>query len=141
MLNLQFPVSAVNSMCCCCCCDISFAARVVVNLRVASLVEGVAFQRSSYNFSLPENRPAGEAVGKVLALTGSDLYGVAYTLKTHTDLFSVNADGTIVTKTQLDKEEQEWYLLEVEAVDTRTPPMSAITMVRPVLVYSLIQHT
>ncbi|XP_044045435.1 protocadherin Fat 4 [Siniperca chuatsi] len=34
-------------------------ARLVVNLRVVSLVEGVAFRSSSYNFSLPENQPAG----------------------------------------------------------------------------------
>ncbi|XP_067441680.1 protocadherin Fat 4 [Thunnus thynnus] len=100
-------------------------ARVVV-----SLEEGVAFQSSSYNFSLPENRPAGVTVGKVWASSGSDLYDVAYTLKTHTDVFSVNANGAILTKTELDKEKQEWYILDVEAVDTRSPPTTAIAMVR-----------
>ncbi|XP_070771479.1 protocadherin Fat 4 [Enoplosus armatus] len=105
-------------------------ARLVVNLRVVSLVEGVAFRSSSYNFSLPENQPAGVMVGRVWASAGSDLYDVAYTLKTHTDLFSVNASGAVLTGTQLDKEKQEWYILDVEAVDTRTPPTSATAMVR-----------
>ncbi|XP_071359727.1 protocadherin Fat 4 isoform X2 [Trachinotus anak] len=103
---------------------------VEVNLRVASLVEGVAFQSSSYNFSLRENQAAGVVVGRVWASSGSELYSVAYALKTHTDLFSVNASGAIVTKTQLDKEKQEWYILDVEAVDTRTPPTSATAVVR-----------
>ncbi|XP_044201132.1 protocadherin Fat 4-like [Thunnus albacares] len=105
-------------------------ARVVVNLRMVSLVEGVAFQSSSYNFSLPENQQAGVMVGKVWASSGSDLYDVAYTLKTHTDVFSLNASGAILTKTELDKEKQEWYILDVEAVDTRSPPTTAIAMVR-----------
>uniref|UniRef100_UPI0009B38DC5 cadherin-23 n=1 Tax=Monopterus albus TaxID=43700 RepID=UPI0009B38DC5 len=38
-------------------------ARVVVCLRVASLVEGVGFLSPAYNFSLPENQPAGAVVG------------------------------------------------------------------------------
>ena len=103
---------------------------MVVNLRTVSLVEGVAFQSSSYNFSLPENQPAGVVAGRVRASSGSDLYDVAYALKSHADLFSVNASGAILTKAPLDKEEQEWYILDVEAVDTRTPPTSAIAMVR-----------
>ena len=111
---------------------------------MVSLVEGVAFQNSSYNFSLPENQQAGVMVGKVWASSGSDLYDVAYTLKTHTDVFSLNANGAILTKTELDKEKQEWYILDVEAVDTRSPPTTAIAMVRPVLsqfIYILIQRT
>lgn len=105
------------------------AARVVVSLRVVSLVEGVAFWSSSYNFSLPENRPAGATVGGVWASSGSDLYDVAYALKTHADLFSVSASGAIQTRAQLDKEQQEWYILDVEAVDTRSPPTSAVAVV------------
>ncbi|KAL7403573.1 hypothetical protein ABVT39_002455 [Epinephelus coioides] len=105
-------------------------ARVVVNLRVVSLVEGVAFRSSSYNFSLLENQPAGVMVGSVWASSGSNLYNVSYTLKTHTDLFSVDASGAVLTRTVLDKEEQEWYFLDVEAVDTRTPPTTAVAVVR-----------
>lgn len=104
-------------------------ARVVVNLRVASLVEGVAFQSSTYNFSLSENKPKGVKVGTVRASSGSMLYSVSYLLKTHTDQFSISSDGTILTLEQLDKEQQEWYILDVEAVDTRTPPTTAIAMV------------
>ncbi|XP_029297871.1 cadherin EGF LAG seven-pass G-type receptor 2-like [Cottoperca gobio] len=105
-------------------------ARVVVNLRVVSLVEGVAFSSSSYNFSLPENQPVGAAVGSVMASSGSDLYDVAYTLKTHTDLFDVDVSGAILAKAQLDKEEQDWFILDVAAVDTRTPPTTATALVR-----------
>ncbi|KAL3066367.1 hypothetical protein OYC64_016342 [Pagothenia borchgrevinki] len=105
-------------------------ADVVVNLRVASLTEGVAFLGSSYNFSLPENQPAGGEVGRVSAASGSPIYDVIYSLKTHSDLFSINASGAILSRTQLDREEQDWYILDVEAVDTRSPPTSAIAMVR-----------
>ena len=115
----------------------------MVELRVTSL-ENVTFQSSSYNFSLPENEPAGVTVGNVSASAGSDLYSVAYSLKTHTDVFSINANGAILTKTELDKETQEWYILDVEAVDTRDPPTSATAMVRPVLsqlIYRPIQQT
>ncbi|XP_054866126.1 cadherin-23 [Amphiprion ocellaris] len=104
-------------------------ARVVVNLRVVSLVESVAFQSSSYNFSLPENLPVGATVGKVWASSGSNLYDVAYALKTYTDLFSIDTSGAILTTAQLDKEKQEWYILDVEAVDTRTPPTTAMATV------------
>lgn len=106
------------------------AAQVVVNLRVVNLAEGVAFWSSSYNFSLPENQLVGATVGNVLASSGSDLFDVAYTLKTHTDLFSVSSSGAIQTRAQLDKEQQEWYILDVEAVDTRSPPTTAATVVR-----------
>ncbi|XP_043970025.1 protocadherin Fat 4 isoform X2 [Gambusia affinis] len=109
---------------------LSATARVVVNIRIASLVEGVAFLSSSYNFSLKENQNPGVTVGQVFASSGSDLYEVSYELRTHKDLFSINGSGTIFTTKQLDREEQEWYILEVEAVDTRTPPTSAVALVR-----------
>lgn len=101
----------------------------MVNLRVVSWVESVAFWSSSYNFSIPENQPAGVNVGTVLASAGSDLYNVSYTLKTHSDLFSISASGVIQTRKQLDKEQQDWYMMEVEAVDTRIPPTSAVAVV------------
>ncbi|XP_038133976.1 protein dachsous [Cyprinodon tularosa] len=109
---------------------LSATARVMVDIRIASLAEGLAFQSSSYNFSLQENQPAEVSVGQVLAYSGSTLYGVSYALKTHTNLFSITSDGEILTEEELDKEQQEWYILEVEAVDTRTPPTSAVTLVR-----------
>ncbi|XP_043969656.1 cadherin-23-like [Gambusia affinis] len=85
---------------------------------------------SSYNFSLKENQNPGVTVGQVLASAGSDLYEVSYELRTHKDLFSINGSGTIFTTKQLDREEQEWYILEVEAVDTWMPPTSAVALVR-----------
>lgn len=105
-------------------------ARVVVNIRNVSMVEGVAFQSLSYNFSLPENQQIGVTVGQVHASSVINQYEISYNLKTHNDLFSINNDGTILTKGQLDKEQQEWYFLDVEAVDTRTPPTSAMAVVR-----------
>lgn len=99
------------------------------------MVETVAFQYSSYNFSLPENQKDGVMLGKVWASSGSSLYDVAYSLKTHTDLFSINSSGVIVTKAQLDKEQQEWYFLDVKAVDTRIPPTSATAVVMPQKLY------
>ncbi|XP_011481165.1 protocadherin Fat 4 isoform X2 [Oryzias latipes] len=105
-------------------------AAVEIHLRIASITDNVAFLKSSYNFSLSENQPEGTAVGQVSASSGSNLYNVSYVLKTHGELFSISSDGSILTSAELDKEEQEWYILEVEAVDTRTPPTSAVTMVR-----------
>lgn len=103
---------------------------MVVNLRMASLLENVAFQTSSYSFSLPENQPAGAAVGAVQASSGSSIYDVTYKLNTHSDLFSISSTGAITSRKELDKEQQEWYMLDVEAVDTRTPPTSAVAVVR-----------
>ncbi|XP_014894865.1 protocadherin-like wing polarity protein stan [Poecilia latipinna] len=108
----------------------STTARVVVNIRNASLVDRVVFLSSSYNFKLKENQNSGAFVGQVQASAGSDLYEVSYELRTHKDLFSIHSNGSIVSTKELDKEEQEWYFLDVEAVDTRTPPTSAVAPVR-----------
>ncbi|CAK6982523.1 cadherin EGF LAG seven-pass G-type receptor 2-like, partial [Scomber scombrus] len=93
-------------------------ARVMVELRVVSLVDNVTFESSSYSFSLPENEPTGVTVGKVLASSGSTLYSIAYSLKKHTDVFSINTNGAILTKTELDKEKQEWKLQSESAAVT-----------------------
>ncbi|XP_032418047.1 cadherin EGF LAG seven-pass G-type receptor 2-like [Xiphophorus hellerii] len=108
---------------------LSATALVVVNIRITSS-EGVAFLNSSYNFSLKENENSGVTVGQVHASAGSDLYEVSYGLRTHEDLFSIDSSGTIFSTKELDKEEQEWYILDVEAVDNRTPPTSAVALVR-----------
>ena len=99
---------------------------------MSSLVEGLSFESSSYNFTLAENRPEGTTVGAVTAYPGNDINTVNYTLVAHTDIFSINANGAIVANKALDKESQEWYILEVEAVDNRVPPTSATTMVRSI---------
>jgi len=108
---------------------IALSASVVVNLRMSSLAEGVSFDSSSYNFTLFENGPEGAVVGVVTAYPGNDLHTVNYMLVTHTDTFSINSHGGIVASKTMDKESQEWYILEVEAVDNRVPPTSANTMV------------
>lgn len=112
-------------------CVLSFPliANVQVHLMTVSLGVNVAFESSSYNFSILENEPKGRPVGTVKATSGSPMFVVTYVLTTHTDLFSVNALGALITREPLDKETQEWYILEVEAVDSRTPPTSAVAMV------------
>ncbi|KAJ8002135.1 hypothetical protein DPEC_G00176680 [Dallia pectoralis] len=105
-------------------------AKVQVSLKTVSLDEGTVFGSSSYNFSIPENEPEGTGVGTVQATAGSPLFQITYVLTTHTDLFSVDALGALTAKKPLDKETEEWYILKVEAVDSRNPPTSAVTMVR-----------
>ncbi|XP_047434007.1 cadherin-23-like [Mugil cephalus] len=109
---------------------LSSTAHVIVNLRIISEVETVAFQNSSYHFKLPENKPEGFVVGEVQASAGSGIYNIAYKLRTYGDLFSINSTGAITTRTALDKEQQEWYILDVEAVDTSNPSTSAVALVR-----------
>ncbi|KAG7235236.1 hypothetical protein INR49_003079 [Caranx melampygus] len=99
-------------------------------LLTLSATDRDAGDNARITYSLPENQAGGAAVGQVRALSGSDIYDVAYAMRTHADLFSVDAGGSIVTKAHLDKEKQEWYILDVEAVDTRTPPTSATAVVR-----------
>lgn len=99
-----------------------------------TILEGVVFLQSYYNFSLFENEPAGITLGKVQASSGSDLYSISYNLINHNDLFSVEISGSIQVKAPLDKEHQDLYVLEIEAKDTRTPPTSAIAIVRVDLV-------
>ncbi|XP_057187769.1 protocadherin Fat 4 [Triplophysa rosa] len=94
-----------------------------------SATESVAFA-SSYNFSIKENEPAATKVGVVKALTGSSQVTVSYSMRSHEDVFSVDADGTIKALRALDKEKEEWYILTVEATDSRTPPNTAETTVR-----------
>ncbi|KAA0721886.1 Protocadherin Fat 4 FAT tumor suppressor -like protein 4 [Triplophysa tibetana] len=104
-------------------------AEVLIDIRIVSLTEGMAFA-SSYNFSIKENEPAATKVGTVKASTGSSQVTVSYRMKLHEDVFSVDADGTIKALRALDKEMEEWYILTVEATDSRTPPNTAETMVR-----------
>ncbi|XP_047434008.1 protein dachsous-like [Mugil cephalus] len=109
---------------------LSSTAHVIVNLRIIIEVETVTFQNSSYHFKLPENKPEGFVVGEVQASAGSGIYNITYKLRTYGDLFSINSTGAITTRTALDKEQQEWYILDVEAVDTSNPNTSAVALVR-----------
>ncbi|XP_016396188.1 protocadherin Fat 4 [Sinocyclocheilus rhinocerous] len=104
-------------------------AEVLINFKIAALTESVAFESSSYNFVIKENEPEATIVGEVKALTGSPLVTVSYNMKSHEDVFSVDGEGIIKALRPLDKEEEEWYILTVEAIDSRTPPNTAETMV------------
>ncbi|ROL52057.1 Protein dachsous [Anabarilius grahami] len=104
-------------------------AEVLIYFKITSFTESVAFESSSYNFAIKENEPEASIVGKVRALTGDPLVTVSYNMKSHKDIFSVDGEGTIKALRPLDKEEEEWYILTVEAIDSRTPPNTAETMV------------
>ncbi len=104
-------------------------AEVLIYFHISSVNESVAFQHSSYSFVIKENEPEATTVGKVKALTGSPLVTVSYSMKSHEDVFSVDAEGTINALRALDKEEEEWFILTVEAVDSRSPPNTAQTTV------------
>ncbi|XP_059411097.1 protocadherin gamma-A4-like [Carassius carassius] len=105
-------------------------AAVLIYFQISSVNESMAFQRTSYNFIINENEPESSTVGRVKALTGSPLVTVSYNMKSHEDVFSVDGEGTIKALRALDREEEEWYILTVEAVDSRTPPNTAETTVR-----------
>ncbi|KTF99996.1 hypothetical protein cypCar_00023246, partial [Cyprinus carpio] len=102
---------------------------VLIYFKISSLTENVAFENSSYNFKIKENEPEATIVGKVKAFPGSPLVTVSYNMKSHEDVFSVDEEGTIKAVRPLDKEEEELYILTVEAIDSRTPPNTAETMV------------
>ncbi|XP_067298573.1 cadherin EGF LAG seven-pass G-type receptor 2 [Pseudorasbora parva] len=104
-------------------------AEVLIHFKITSLTESVAFESSSYKFTVKENEPEASTVGKVKALTGSSEVTVSYNIKSHEDVFSVDGEGTIKALRPLDKEEEEWYILTVEAIDSRTPPNTAETTV------------
>ncbi|XP_067259919.1 cadherin EGF LAG seven-pass G-type receptor 2-like isoform X2 [Chanodichthys erythropterus] len=104
-------------------------AEVLIHFKITSFTETVAFESSSYKFTIKENEPEASIVGKVKALTGSPLVTVRYNMKSHEDVFSVDGEGTIKALRPLDKEEEEWYILTVEAIDSRTPPTMAETTV------------
>lgn len=91
---------------------------------------GLAFESSSYEFSIEENEPPGTAVGSVRAVTGSIAVQVAYSLKPHGDKFSVSDRGDIVALARLDREDNDLYSVIVEAVDSVVPPNTAVALVQ-----------
>ncbi len=101
----------------------------MIHFKISSLNDGLAFENSSYNFVIKENEPEATIVGKVKALTGSPLVTVSYNMKSHKDVFSVDEQGTIKALRPLDKEEEEWYFLTVDAIDSSSPPSTAETTV------------
>ncbi|XP_063064674.1 protocadherin Fat 4 [Engraulis encrasicolus] len=107
----------------------SSTATVLIFIRTVSLEDGLAFSRPTYNFSVLEHMLSGSEVGVVLASSGSPLFTVSYTLKTHQDAFSIDSSGLILTRVELDMETEALYVLSVEANDTRTPPNTALTVV------------
>ncbi|KAL2086494.1 hypothetical protein ACEWY4_017553 [Coilia grayii] len=107
----------------------SSTATALIFIRTVSLEDGLVFASPTYNFSIAENQHKGSMVGVVLASSGSPLFSVSYALKTHADVFSVNASGSVLTLAELDTETQGLYVISVEATDTRTPPNTALAVV------------
>ncbi|XP_042680487.1 protocadherin Fat 4-like isoform X1 [Centrocercus urophasianus] len=102
---------------------------VTVYLLVNDTGFGLAFESSSYEFSIPEEEPVWTVVGSVKALTGSIAIQVAYFLRSHADNFAISDQGDIVTLATLDREDDDLYSIVVEAVDSVVPPNTAIALV------------
>lgn len=92
------------------------------------------FERRVYNASVAENRDPGEAVVRVSASDGDSeenavvwyslLPGPGY------ELFSINPyTGLITTTSYLDREEQQYYTLRVQARDSSSRPLSSTSTV------------
>ncbi|XP_009706137.1 PREDICTED: protocadherin Fat 4-like, partial [Cariama cristata] len=104
-------------------------ASVTLYLLVNDTSFGLTFDRSSYEFSIQENETSGTVVGSVKALTGSTAVRVEYSLKSHSDKFSVSDQGDIVALACLDREKDDLYSIIVEAVDSVVPPNTAVALV------------
>ncbi|XP_028927738.1 protocadherin Fat 4-like isoform X2 [Ornithorhynchus anatinus] len=104
-------------------------ASVALYLLVNDTDFKLTFERSSYDFSLEEEGPINALVGSVKALTGSIAVTVTYALSSYLDNFSIDDQGNIVTVARLDREEQDLYSFVAEAVDSSTPPNTAVTMI------------
>lgn len=98
---------------------------------------GPVFERNVYNFSVMEEEYGRKIVGSVLALDEDSGVNaqLEYSLsaeseKLYGNIFIVDPNsGQIVTKTKLDREEQEMYGLIVEARDKGTPSKTGSTSV------------
>uniref|UniRef100_H3A003 Cadherin domain-containing protein n=1 Tax=Latimeria chalumnae TaxID=7897 RepID=H3A003_LATCH len=108
--------------------SLSSTASVILNLLVNATDFGLFFESTSYDFSIPEHE-SKKTVGTVKALTGSMFVTVTYSLKSYTDRFTINNQGDIVTLVELGREEQSAYTVIVEAIDSRTPATTAVTLV------------
>ncbi|OXB76137.1 UNVERIFIED_CONTAM: hypothetical protein H355_005348 [Colinus virginianus] len=104
-------------------------ASVTIYLLVNDTGFRLAFESSSYEFSIPEEEPARTPVGTVKALTGSIATQVEYFLKSHTDKFAISDQGDIVTLATLDREDDDLYSIVVEAIDSEVPPNTAVALV------------
>lgn len=105
------------------------SASVTLYLLVDDPSFGLAFESSSYEFSLEEDKAPGSAVGSVQALSGNTDVQVGYSLKSHWDKFSIGDQGDIVALVRLDREEGDLYSILVQAVDSLVPPNTAVALV------------
>ncbi|KAL9863596.1 protocadherin Fat 4-like [Geothlypis trichas] len=109
--------------------QLTTSASVTLYLLVDDPSFGLAFESSSYEFSLEEDKAPGSAVGSVQALSGSTDVQVGYSLKSHWDKFSIGDQGDIVALVRLDREEGDLYSILVQAVDSLVPPNTAVALV------------
>uniref|UniRef100_A0A8C2JVZ5 Protocadherin Fat 4 n=1 Tax=Cyprinus carpio TaxID=7962 RepID=A0A8C2JVZ5_CYPCA len=95
------------------------------------------FTQSTYHISLVEHSPAGSEL-VVLSTTDSDLGAngtVRFSFDPETPVSVQNkfrldaASGRLSTATELDREEEGFYLLHIKATDAGTPPLYSICKV------------
>lgn len=67
---------------------------------------------------------------KIIAICITIAVQVVYSLKSHSDRFSVSDQGDIAALTMLDREERDLYSIIVEAVDSVMPPNTAVALVQ-----------
>ncbi|CAH2253631.1 protocadherin Fat 4-like isoform X1 [Pelobates cultripes] len=112
----------------------ALSSSVNVFVTVATNNTGLQFLNSHYNFSVPEDRPAGTEVGIVKAIIGNRGTSLTYFLKTYLEKFSITNKGQIITRVMLDQESQNRYNVIVEATDSQEPPSTAATMVTVIVI-------
>ncbi|CAH2253629.1 protocadherin Fat 4-like [Pelobates cultripes] len=112
----------------------ALSSSVNVFVTVATNNTGLQFLNSHYNFSVPEDRPAGTEVGIVKTIIGNRGTSLTYFLKTYLEIFSITNKGQIITRVMLDRESQNRYNVIVEATDSQEPPSTAATMVTVIVI-------
>ncbi|KAK3596470.1 hypothetical protein CHS0354_000939 [Potamilus streckersoni] len=88
------------------------------------------FSRTSYEFSVSENNPSGTMVGSVSATDGDDGINAAISFMIHPIYdqkvpFIVFSDGTIKTKTKLDREIVSCYDFSIVVKDEGSPSLNS----------------
>uniref|UniRef100_A0A8W8M8J5 Cadherin domain-containing protein n=1 Tax=Magallana gigas TaxID=29159 RepID=A0A8W8M8J5_MAGGI len=108
------------------------------NLTLYLTVENIndnapVFEYHFYNFSIPENATDNTLVSMIKAeVINETFYHLAYSMIDHSDVsanFSVNLDGSIHTKGNLDRETKDHLTFVAKVVDGRIPERTAYTVV------------
>ena len=89
------------------------------------------FQQNSFTFSVLENATVGMILGDIAATDADEGINAltSYSLSDAGNVFSVTAGGKLVLSSGLDREQEPFYTLTVQAADTNAPNMTATATV------------